>query len=370
MHPIQRLRDLGQSVWLDFIERSMLTSGALERMIERDGLAGQTTNPTIFQKSIASSHEYDALIRSAAADEPDDSIFRRLAARDVTLACDLFRPLYERTRGMHGLVSIEVDPRLAADKTASIEEARRLWHLVSRPNVMIKIPGTGEGVDAIRQCLSEGININITLLFSVPRYREVIEAYLEALEARVERKEPIDSIASVASFFVSRVDTKLDKVFDRMRDGGDGDAARLRGQIAIANARIAYEEYERVCGSDRWLFLASRGARPQRLLWASTSTKDPAYPDTYYAEELVGKDTIDTMTPETFDAYADHGRPEVRLTRDRTRAHAQMGALASLGIDFRRTARELEDEGVQAFSDSYRKALGTIGEKRRALESA
>ncbi|MDB4996503.1 MAG: uncharacterized protein JWM74_3935 [Myxococcaceae bacterium] len=373
VHPIQRLRELGQSVWLDFLDQKLLRSGELERMIQRDGVAGLTSNPTIFQKAIASTNDYDAFIRHISPIESDAGVFESIQVRTVTRACDQLRPIYDQTDGGDGFVSIEVSPALARDTAGSIAEARRLWSVVGRPNLMVKIPGTREGLAAIQQCLTEGININITLLFSVERYLAVADAYLLALEARLARREPFDCIASVASFFVSRVDTKVDKVLDAIvasptasssvREGAKAE----RGKAAIANAKIAYEQYDRLLASDRWRHLANRGARPQRLLWASTSPKDPAYPDLHYAEALVGPGTIDTMTRETLRAYAERGAPDVRLTRGRTEARAHLANLAALGVDFSKVTQELEDEGIRAFMDSYEKALAAISEKRTIL---
>ncbi len=360
MHNIHRLRELGQSVWLDFIERSMLTSGELERLTEEDGLVGLTSNPTIFQKAIARSTDYDDIIQAAEPQESDRRVLERIAVRDVTLACDQLRAVYDKTGGADGFVSIEVAPSLARNTSGSIEEARRLWRLVSRPNLMVKIPGTREGIAAIEQCLTDGININITLLFSVARYLEVVAAFVRALESRIEDGEPIDRIASVASFFVSRVDAKVDPLITQ----------GPKGQIAIANAKIAYEEYERVFAGDRWQRVASKVARPQRLLWASTSPKSPEYPDVYYVDALIGPHTVDTMTPETFRAYIDHGHPEVRLTKDRERAHELIQNLAKMGIDFPKITQELENEGVRLFAESFDKALESIAEKRRLLRSA
>jgi transaldolase len=366
MHPIHSLRALGQSVWLDFIDHRMLTTGKLEQMIERDALAGLTSNPTIFQKSVAASSSYDDLIQSASPSETNESIFERIQVRDIRLACDLYRSLYERSNGTDGFVSIEVPPAFARDTQGSIDQARRLWSKVDKRNVMVKIPGTREGLAAIETCLAEGININITLLFSVPRYVEVAEAYLRAQEKRAHRGEPIDRVASVASFFVSRVDAKVDKALDAEGAKGGDKAKALRGQIAIANAKIAFGECERIVAGDRFRRLEASGARRQRLLWASTTPKDPAYADTYYAEALVGPHTIDTMALETFRAYIDHGKPEVRLAKD-GRAKEMMGALTGLGIDFERIADDLENEGIRLFAESFDKAVASIGDKRRTL---
>lgn len=367
MNRIQRLAELGQSTWLDYLDRELLVSGELERMIHDDGLRGLTSNPTIFQKAVAGSSDYDALIRGAPASETEAGILERLMVRDLSLACDKLRSVYDASGGADGFASIEVDPTLAGDTASQVEQAVRLWNAVNRPNLMVKIPGTRPGLPAIASCLAHGININITLLFSVSRYREVIDAHLRALEHRVAAHEPIDRVASVASFFVSRVDTKVDKALDAMPNALRGAAGALRGQIGIANAKIAYEEYERIVASDRWKALAARGARPQRLLWASTSPKDPLYGDTYYVEALAGSNTVDTMTPATLRAYLDHGEPEPRLATDRERAHHQMGGLAALGVDFARIAEQLEEEGVASFAESFHEVLNGIAQKRRSI---
>lgn len=370
MNRLRRLEALGQSVWLDFIDRQLLASGELDRLIAEDGLRGLTSNPTIFQKAIASSNDYDGLIRSAPASASTQSLLERLMSAELTVACDKLRPVYEGSGGSDGFGSIEVAPGLARDCPGSVEAACRLWSAVDRPNLMVKIPGTRAGLPAIESCLAHGININITLLFSVPRYREVVEAYLRALEARAARNDAVDRIASVASFFVSRVDTKVDKALDTLPGAQRAAARALRGRIAIANAKLAYEEYERIYASERWKVLAARGAHPQRLLWASTSTKDPAYPDVYYVDALIGPDTVDTMTPASMHAYLEHGEPQARLAWERDRAHEQMVELGPLGIDFGRVAEELEDEGVASFADSYGKALESIAKKRATAAHA
>lgn len=370
MNPIHHLWELGQSAWLDFIDRALLTSGELTRLIQRDGLRGLTSNPTIFQKSIAASAAYDELILGAPPPDTEAAILERLMVRDLALACDRLRPVYDSAGGVDGFASIEVAPSLARDTAGSIEQARRLWNDVSRPNLLVKIPGTREGLPAIERCLAEGININITLLFSVPRYLEVVEVYLRALETRIAQGKPIDRIASVASFFVSRVDTKVDTALDALQGSRQECGRDLRGQIAIANAKIAYEQFERIFAGERWQRLASRGARPQRLLWGSTSPKDPRYPDVYYVEALVGSQTVDTMTPECFRAYLDHGSPELRLPRDRERAHQQIAGLATLGIDLQEVTQNLEEEGVASFAASFDKAMQSIAAKRQRLRAA
>jgi len=373
-NPLLRLSALGQSVWYDYIRRDLYRSGELARLIAEDGLKGMTSNPTIFEKAVASSELYDEDIRRASAEGkgPGD-IFEALAVEDVRRAADVFRPVYESTGGDDGFVSIEVGPGLALDTQGSIEEARRLWKACDRPNVMVKIPGTEPGVPAIRQCLEDGININITLLFSVPRHRQVMEAYLQAMEARVAAGRPVDRIRSVASFFVSRVDTNVDKKLDAIAKAGDrseadrSKAKALRGKVAIANARLAFQAFREVFESDRFRKLAQKGVAVQRPLWASTSTKDPAYPDLYYVEALVGPDTVDTIPPETFAAYKDHGDPKVRIEEDLDGARAAFRGIAELGIDESAVSQELEDEGIRKFADSFGQLLKAVEGKEAAI---
>jgi transaldolase len=373
-NPLWKLRELSQSVWYDYIRRDLYTSGKLERLIREDGLAGMTSNPTIFQKAIAETDLYDEDVRRLGAEGKDPfAIFDALAIGDVSRAADVFRPVFDETGGGDGYVSIEVGPQLANDTEGSVREARRLWRACDRPNVMVKIPGTAAGIPAIRRCLSEGVNINITLLFSVSRHREVMEAYLSALEERIAGRLPVAGLHSVASFFVSRVDTNVDKKLDRIAkedpNGARGKEARaLRGKAAIANARLAYEAFEEVFRSDR--FRALEGVRLQRPLWASTSTKDPAYPDLYYVEALVAPNTVDTMPPETFDAYRDHGDPKVRIHDDLEGARNVFRRLSELGIDEATVSRELEEEGVKKFSDSYQSLLTALAEKEKAMRVA
>lgn len=373
---LKRLRELGQSVWYDYIRRDLYTSGELERLIREDGLSGMTSNPTIFQKAIAETELYDEDVRRAgAAGKEPIEIFDELTVEDVRSAADVFRPVFDASGGGDGFVSIEVGPHLAFDTESSIREARRLWEKCARPNVMVKIPGTAAGVPAIRRCLAEGVNINITLLFSVERHREVMEAYLSALEERAAAGRPIDGIRSVASFFVSRVDTNVDKKLDRIAKEGETEGRRaaakeLRGKAAIANARLAYVAFREVFGSERFAALERKGARLQRPLWASTSTKDPAYPDLYYVEALVAPDTVDTMPPETFAAYRDHGDPKVRISDDLDGAGGVFRRLAGLGIEEAEVSRELEEEGVKKFSDSYDSLVKTLDEKEKAMRVA
>jgi len=373
-NPLLRLAEVGQSVWYDYIRRDLYRGPELRRLIEEDGLRGMTSNPTIFQQAIAKTELYDDDIRRLGEQGlPPAEIFEALEVEDVSRAADAFRLVYETTRADDGYVSIEVGPHLALDTAGSVEEARRLWKRCDRPNVMVKIPGTKAGIPAIRQCLAEGININITLLFSVERHREVMEAYLSALEARVAAGQPVERLRSVASFFVSRVDTNVDKKLDAIA----ADAARperqrqlareLRGKTAIANARLAYRAFEEVFSGERYAKLREKGASRQRPLWASTSTKDPAYPDLYYVEALIAPDSIDTMPRETFEAYKDHGVPRVRIHDDLDRAQDVLDGLAELGIEESLVYEELEQEGVRKFSDSYDSLLETLAEKEKAV---
>lgn len=366
MNPLRRLRELGQSPWLDYLDRPLLSSGELDRMIEEDGLSGMTSNPTIFQKAIAGSGDYDGTIAAAPPGEPEARIFEHIEVEDVARACDRFRPIYDETRGADGYVSIEVAPELANDTERTIDEVHRLWGSVARPNVMVKIPGTLEGVPAIERCLTDGINVNVTLLFSVRRYLDVFQAFVRALETRAARCLPLGSVASVASFFVSRIDSKVDRALDTLAGGAWRELARpLRGHVAIANAKLAYRGYGRMIADNRWLALAAKGARPQRLLWGSTSTKDPAYPDVYYVDALVAPDTVDTMPLDTLRAYRDHGNPQIRIYEGVEQAREQFETLVKVGIDFDVVTRELENEGVRLFMESHRRALQTIAEKRK-----
>ncbi len=373
-NPLLRLRELGQSVWLDYIRRDLF-GGELDRLIEEDGLAGMTSNPTIFDKAISDTDLYDDVIRECGPDMEPDEIFEKLAVADVQEAADHFRPLFDETEGRDGFVSIEVRPALAYDTKGTIEEVHRLWSSCDRPNVMVKIPGTREGLPAIRQCLDEGININITLLFSVDRYLEVMDAWFDAFRERIDRGEPVARLASVASFFVSRVDTKVDGRLEKLLEkaGDESEQERIRGllgQIGIANARIAYERFEKRFRSADFAALEEAGARLQRPLWASTSTKDPDYPDVYYIDNLIAPDSVNTVPPDTLDAFRDHGSPEVRIFDGRDEAHRMMDTLDDLGIDFGEVTRELEEEGVEKFAKSYDDLLETIREERARVTAS
>ena len=374
-NPLKGLTELGQSVWYDYIRRDLVTGGGLAKLIAEDGLRGMTSNPTIFQKAIAETELYDEQIRQLGrSGRGTFEIFEGLEVTDVRKAADVFRPVYEETGGEDGFVSIEVGPHLARDTAGSIAEAKRLWGECDRPNVMVKIPGTSEGVPAIRQCVADGVNINITLLFSVAMYREVMEAYLSAMEERVAAGRPVDRLRSVASFFVSRVDSNVDKKLDAIAraEGGERSqrARALRGKLAIANARLAYVAFEEIFRGSRFSHLAQRGVALQRPLWASTSTKDPAYPDLYYIEALVAPDSVDTIPPETFAAYRDHGDPKVRIHDDLDGARAAFEEIARLGIDQAQVFRELEEEGVRKFSESYDSLMKTLQEKEKTVGAA
>jgi len=376
-NPLKTLRKLGQSVWYDYIRRDIYTTDRLERLIRDDGLAGMTSNPTIFQKAIAETELYDEDIRRFAQEGNETSrIFERLAVEDVRRAADVFRRVYDENAGDDGFVSIEVAPKLAHNTDATIAQARSLWQQCDRQNVMVKIPGTKEGVPAIRTCLAEGININITLLFSIDRYREVMEAYMSAMEERVKSGRPVEKIRSVASFFVSRVDTNADKKIDAIiKDPSAPEERRnrareLRGQLAIANARLAYLAWEETLGAGRFAALKARGVRTQRPLWASTSTKDPAYPELYYVEALIAADTVDTMPPETLEAYRAKGDPKVRIHDNLDAARAAFRGLAEVGIDEKQIFRELEDDGVKKFSDSFDELMKSLEKKEKAMRVA
>lgn len=361
------LLELGQSIWLDYLRRGMLRSGELAGLIAA-GLRGMTSNPTIFEQAIGDSPDYDdTLERVAGPGRSDAEIFETIAVEDVGAAADLFRPVYDRSNGGDGFVSIEVSPGLARDTRGTIAEAERLWRALDRPNVMIKIPGTREGWPAIERCLTNGININITLLFSVEHYRRVAEAHLAALEARVSKGQPVDRIASVASFFVSRVDTEVDA---RLAKSDRPEAKELAGTIGIANARLAYAAFQEITASDRWSRLAAKGAKVQRPLWASTGTKNPAYSDVLYLEQLIGRDTVNTVPPDTLRKFDDHGTVAPTLAGQEDAARSSLERLARVGVDFEDVTRVLEEEGIDKFAKSYSSLLGAIAKKRAVTLSA
>ncbi len=363
---IQELHKLGQSIWYDNIERRLLENGALAKLIEEGDIRGVTSNPSIFHNAIAKSNDYDAdLIPLAKNGKNANEIYEALAIADIRVATDLFRPLFAESEGLDGYVSLEVSPYLANDTDATCREALRLWKTVDRPNLMVKIPATKAGLPAIRQSIAAGININVTLIFSQERYLEVMEAYLAGLEERVARGLPIHSIASVASFFVSRIDTKVDAWLQEKIDAGQQKAASLVGKMAIANAKLAYKKFEEMFRSERFSILKAAGARIQRPLWASTSTKNPAYSDVLYVEELIGPSTVNTVPPKTLEAFRDHGQAEVTLQANLNDAEAAFNTFEALGLSFEKATAELEVEGVKAFADSFTALLEAVENNRK-----
>ncbi len=364
-NPLLELQRLGQSPWHDNIRRELLTSGALARMVADGDITGLTSNPTIFEQAIESGTDYRSQLRSLArAGKRPDAIFDVLAITDIRDAADVFAPVYRRTDGADGFVSIEVNPIYANDTAKTIAEAHRLWSAVDRPNLMVKIPATREGVPAIQECIADGLNINVTLIFSLRRYDEVMDAYLAGIARRVAAGKPVRTIASVASFFVSRVDTEVDKRLDALIAAASPEMIEhlkaLQGRSAIANAKLAYRQFREKFGTARFAELARHGARVQRPLWASTSTKNPAYPDVYYVEALIGPDTVDTMPPATIVAYKDHGHPAPRIDRDVDDARAILQRLASAGVSMDEVTAKLEVDGVASFAKSYESLLATV----------
>jgi transaldolase len=370
MDRLKQLHDAGTSIWLDYIDRAMLRNGDLKRGIREDSLVGMTSNPTIFEKALAEGTAYDEQLGEAPKDLTTWQLFELIETEDVRSACDVFAGVYTRSRGADGYVSIEVSPAVANDADATVDEARRLWATVDRPNVMVKVPGTLEGARAVRRLIADGVNVNITLLFSVEAHRRVIEAYLAALEHRVDAGQPIDMIASVASFFVSRVDSEVDKRLDAKIAADPGERAALeplKGKAAIANARLAYRLFRSMFSGPRWEALAAQGARLQRPLWASTSTKNPEYRDVLYVEELIGPDTVNTMTPSTIDAFRHHG--EVRRTVDigLDEAERTIAALAASGVPLPEVTDKLLADGLASFQKSFDTLIAGLERKERAL---
>ncbi|HEV8074964.1 MAG TPA: transaldolase [Candidatus Acidoferrum sp.] len=365
-NPLKGLLAYGQSPWMDYIRRDLLTGGGLKKFIAEDGLRGQTSNPTIFEKAINGSTLYNDILNAPEAKSLNaKELYEKIAIRDVQDACDIFRPVYDESKHRDGYVSLEVSPLLANDTNGTMEEARRLWKAVNRPNVMIKVPATPEGVPAIRQLLEDGLNINITLLFAQSAYEKVAEAFVAALEARAAKGQPINQIASVASFFVSRIDTLIDSKIDALLKTAAGDAKilleSLHGTIAIANAKLTYKKYLELFGGPRWKALAAKGAQTQRLLWASTSTKNPKYRDVLYVEELIGADTVDTIPPATFDAFRDHGKLRPSLTEDVAGAARHMENLAKAGISMKEVTEQLVNDGVRLFAEAFKTLLEATG---------
>jgi transaldolase len=364
MNPLVELNRAGQSVWLDFVSRDLLNSGGLERLIREDGITGVTSNPSIFQKAISGSADYDGAMKDLIGRgvRGEKAIFLALAMGDIAQAAEQLRGVYDSTDGKDGFVSIEVSPDLAYNTDETIREAEWIYKTLERPNVLIKVPGTREGLPAIEELISAGVNVNVTLLFSVERYVEVAEAYVRGLERRAGKGEPLKGVASVASFFVSRVDTLIDKLLSS-NDGGSG----LMGKAAVANAQAAYLKGREIFSSSRFVALKEKGAELQRLLWGSTSTKNPAYSDIKYVEELIAPDSINTMPEETIAAFRDHGKARVSIEDGIGEVEAIFKKLASAGIDMQKVTGQLEEEGVKAFSDAFFALLKEIAQKRDAL---
>jgi len=372
VRPASALMALGQSLWLDYIHRELMASGELRRLIERDGIRGVTSNPTIFEQAIAGSTAYDTAIAALAREGKDArAILEALTVEDVTAACDAFAPIYEMTQNGDGFVSLEVAPDLAHDTAATIAEAKRLWAAVNRPNLMIKVPGTPEGLPSITALLAEGINVNVTLLFAVEMYQRVIEAYFAGLEQRLAAGRPVEGVRSVASFFVSRVDAEVDPQLERRIAAATGADERARleellGTAAVDNAVVAYQAYEAAFSAPRFRALMAKGAAVQRPLWASTSTKNPRYPDTMYVDRLIGPDTVNTVPPATLRAFQDHGRPVRTIDTDVPGARRRLAALAALGISLESATDRLQTDGVAKFAKSFTSLLAAIEAKRAA----
>jgi transaldolase len=373
MNRLHQLEHLSQSIWYDNISRSLLTGGGLKKMVD-EGLLGVTSNPTIFDKAISGSSDYDVQIGSLLRNSPDISVpevIQALMVEDVRAAADILRPAYERTQGRDGFVSIEVTPSKAHDEAATVIEARELWALVNRPNIMIKIPATREGLPAVTQAISEGINVNVTLIFSEERYREVCEAYMGGLERRLQAGNPLHDVASVASVFVSRVDTLVDSLLDERRKQGLNaiDAARLQGKAAVANAKLIYQAFREMFSSPRFAALQEHGAALQRPLWASTGTKNPAYSDLLYVEPLVGPFTVNTVPPSTYEAILDHCKPVLTLESELADARLELDLLADMGVDIDAVLERLEKEGVAAFVKSFDGLYKNLQQKMHSLGS-
>ena len=368
-NPLLELQTHGQSIWLDYIRRDLLTSGELRRLIDEDGLRGMTSNPSIFEKAIAGSPDYSTQLDQLIAEGLNaGDIFERIAVKDIQDAADTLYPVYQSTNKRDGYVSIEVSPTLAHDTQGSIDEARRLWKAVKRPNLMVKIPGTPEGVPAVRQLTSEGLNINITLLFAQEAYIAVAEAYMDGLEAALKSGKDLSGIASVASFFVSRIDTLVNSQIDtQLKNPGNSEREQLlrslHGKVAIANAKQAYRWYQQMIAGSRWRALAGRGAQSQRLLWASTSTKNPKYRDVLYIEELIGPETVNTIPPATMDAFRDHGIVRRTLDADLAAADKTMSDLERAGISMKKVTGQLLDEAIKLFDDAFSKLISAVDQK-------
>ncbi|HSY91099.1 MAG TPA: transaldolase [Candidatus Binatus sp.] len=372
-NPLKELLNYGQSMWLDYIRRDLFTSGKLKQLIQDDGLRGMTSNPAIFEKAIAESSLYDDILKSLAARRDLDTIarFEQIAIRDIQDAADVLRPVYDESNARDGYVSLEVSPYLAHKTPETIDEARRLWKAVQRENVMIKVPGTPEGLPAIRQLIGEGININITLLFAQEVYEKVADAYIAGLEDLASKGGNLKKMASVASFFISRIDTLIDSLLsDKLKATSDANQQALLksllGKVAIANGKLTYQSYQHIFSGPRWQALAAKGAQTQRVLWASTSTKNPNYRDVIYVEELIGRDTVNTMPPATIDAFRDHGRLRNALTEDVPGAATVMQNLARAGISMKEVTDKLTADGVKLFADAFDKLLAAVAKSTQA----
>ena len=364
--PLEKVDALGQAVWIDYLSRDLLETGQLAEKMREDAITGVTSNPTIFQKAISHGDRYDAQLSELLGHETDPKeIFIALAARDITAACDLLRDVWDEGAGLRGYVSMEVDPTLAYDTEQTFDQAQRFHALIDRPNLYVKIPATKPGLPAIEDVIARGKSINVTLIFSLERHREVMEAYVRGLERLVAAGGDPRPVSSVASFFVSRVDTEADRRLDEL-----GGRAGLKGKLAVANAKLAYQSWQEVFSGERWEFLASKGASKQWCLWASTSTKNPAYPDTLYVDALIGPDTVNTMPEETIEAFQDHGKVEATLGKGLGKARKLLDELAEAGVDYDDVTETLEEEGVQKFADSFEELLDGIRAKRGALVSA
>jgi transaldolase/glucose-6-phosphate isomerase len=363
MSTLKELSNYGQAFWIDYIRRTLITSGELNRMVEKDGLRGITSNPTIFQKAIAGSTDYDDFIQDSISSDPHmnvHTLFEELSIKDIQLAADILKQVYDETDGLDGYISLELSPNLAHDTKGSISEARRLWKKIDRPNLMLKVPATPEGILVIETLIAEGINVNATLIFSLSHYESVAKAYIRGLERCPEPKR----VASVASFFLSRIDTTVDRALDEV---GTSEALKLKGKIAISNAKIAYKTFKEIFSGEKWKVLAETGAHVQRVLWASTSTKNPAYSDVLYVEELIGPHTVNTIPPTTINAFRDHGRVKYTLEEGQDEANRSIKKLAELGVDLEKITEKLQKDGVDAFTKSYDELISTLEEKQKSI---
>lgn len=363
-NPLQKIQDFGQSIWYDNISRNIINSGELRRMIIGDGVKGVTSNPTIFQNAISSGSEYDELIKELLAENKNlavDDLYEKLIINDIKDGADILKSVYDETNGIDGYISVEVSPDLAYKTDESVAEAKKLWQLIDRPNLMIKVPATKEGVVAVRQLIGEGINVNVTLMFSMQHYLEVVEAYLSGLEDRLAKGGEIVHIASVASFFVSRVDTLTDNKLEEIENDS------LTGRIAVANSKIVYQKSLEIYSSERYKKLEAVGAKKQRLLWASTGTKNPLYSDVLYVEELLGKDTVNTIPPATLDAFRDHGIPEETLTKNIEQSQQYLDGLTNLGISLDEITQQLQTDGVNAFIKSFDSLKEILSQKQQTI---